>query len=76
MKTGIIGQLVGIFNTVNTQINTTVFNVRFRLTFMLPEGSNGQKNNLFRRERKGTEHRRKREADVGREDCREPKQMR
>lgn len=43
MKTDITGQLVGILNTENTQINTTVFNVSFRLTFMLPEGSNEQK---------------------------------
>lgn len=47
MKTDTTGPLVGILNTVNTQINTTAFNVRFRLTFMLPEGSNEQKNNLF-----------------------------
>lgn len=64
MKTDITGQLVGIFNTLNTQINTTVFNVHFRLTFMLPEGSNEQKNNLFRKG--GAEGGRTREADVGR----------
>lgn len=56
MKTDITGQLVGIFNTANTQINTTVFNVRFRLTFMLPEGSNEQKK------------KKKREADIGRKE--------
>ncbi len=65
MKTDTTGQLVGIFNTANTQINTTVFNVHFRLTFMLPEGSNEQKNNLFRKKGK-----RKKEADVGRMDYR------
>lgn len=43
MKTDITGQLVGIFNTANTQINTIVFNVRVRLTFMPLEGCNEKK---------------------------------
>lgn len=48
MKTDITGRLVGIFNTADTQIHATVFNVGFRLTFMAAEGSNEQKNHLFR----------------------------
>ena len=61
MKTDITGRLVGSFNTPNTQINTTVFNVPFRPTFMLPEGSNEQekkKKQLVWR-KKGAEERRK-----------------
>lgn len=60
MKTDITGQLVGIFNTLNTQINTTVFNVHFKLTFMLPEGSNEQKNRLFRKKVRRRDRHRKR----------------
>ena len=58
MKTDITGRLVGSFNTPNTQINTTVFNVPFRLTFMLPEGSNEQEKTTCL-EKKGAEERRK-----------------
>ena len=74
MKTDITGRLVGSFNTPNTQINTTVFNVPFRLTFMLPEGSNEQekkKNNLFG-EKKVQRKEERGEADVGRMDRRAP----
>lgn len=57
MKTDITGQLVGIFNTLDTQINTTVFNVRFRLTFMLPEGGNEQKKTTCLEKRSGRKKR-------------------
>lgn len=72
MKTDITDQLVGIFNTVNKQINTehkTIFYVHFRLTFMHPEDSNEQKEN----KKKGTKGGRKRKADIGRKDYAAPK---
>lgn len=48
-KTDIAGKLVGIFTTSNTQLNATVFNVRFRFAWLQKTVMSNKTKTMFRK---------------------------